>query len=138
MTAEADNALDAALAYAARGWPIFPATARKTPIFEGWQEAACTDPATIKGWWKRWPDARIALPTGKRSKLVVLDIDVKDPRAYGFDTLADFGFAILPESPLAHTRSGGLHVYFARGETEIKNSIGVLGPGLDVRGDDLQ
>jgi hypothetical protein len=36
---------------------------------------------------------------------------------------------------MAHTSSGGLHVYFDAGERELKNSAGTLGPGLDVRGD---
>jgi Bifunctional DNA primase/polymerase, N-terminal len=129
-------ALEEALAYAAeRAWPIFPCTARKIPLFKGWQDAACSDPGTIESWWKRWPDARIGLTTGKRSGLVVLDVDLKDPRAYGLDSLADLGFAILPEVPIAHTRSGGFHLYFKRGSIAIRNSIGELGPGLDVRGD---
>jgi hypothetical protein len=69
--------------------------------------------------------------------LVLLDIDVKDPRACGFDTLAALGGVILPDTPMAHTRSGGLHVYFACIDTEIRNSEGKhgLGPGLDVRGE---
>jgi hypothetical protein len=41
----------------------------------------------------------------------------------------------LPDTPMVHTPSGGLHVYFDRGNTEIRNSVGKLGPGLDVRGD---
>jgi hypothetical protein len=35
---------------------------------------------------------------------------------------------------MAHTTSGGLHVYFANPERELRNSAGLLGPGLDVRG----
>jgi hypothetical protein len=36
---------------------------------------------------------------------------------------------------MSHTASGGLHVYFDAGERELKCSAGLLGPGLDVRGD---
>jgi Bifunctional DNA primase/polymerase, N-terminal len=100
-------------------------------------EAATADPAQIEKWWTRWPNDWIGLATGRRSGLLVLDVDVKDPKAYGVDTLDDLGCSILPNSPIAHTRSGGFHVYFAdRKDIEIRNSIGKqgLGPGLDVRG----
>jgi Bifunctional DNA primase/polymerase, N-terminal len=47
------------------------------------------------------------------------------------------GRSILPETPMAHTASGGLHLYFAVIDIEIRNSAGEkgLGPGLDVRGE---
>jgi hypothetical protein len=130
--------LDAALDYAAtRGWPLFPCTVRKVPLIKAFAENATTNTVQLFGWWERWPDALIGLPTGRRSGLVVLDIDVKEPRAYGLDALADLALAILPETPMSHTRSGGLHLYFAcHSAVEIRNSIGKggLGPGLDVRG----
>jgi hypothetical protein len=34
---------------------------------------------------------------------------------------------------MAHTASGGVHVYFAAPERELRCSAGLLGPGLDVR-----
>jgi hypothetical protein len=58
---------------------------------------------------------------------------------YGFDTLDALGFAILPETPMAHTASGGLHLYFAPpdaveiGCTEGERGKGI-GSGLDWRG----
>jgi Bifunctional DNA primase/polymerase, N-terminal len=64
----------------------------------------------------------------------VLDVDVKDPTRNGFDSLAELGLVPLPDTPLVHTQSGGLHIYFAAGEHDIRNSAGRLGPGLDVRG----
>jgi hypothetical protein len=79
-----------------------------------------------------------SLPTGKASGFVVLDIDVKDPRAYGFDTLDQLGFAILPVTRMVHTGSGGLHLHFDPGEQEIRNTAGKkgrgIGPGCDWRG----
>jgi hypothetical protein len=128
--------LDAALDYAARGWPVFPAR-NKIPVFRGWAAKASTDSVQILGWWTRWPDAAIAIPTGRRSGIIVLDIDVKDSHAYGFDTLDALGLSILPETPMAHTQSGGLHVYFAcHPVIDIRNSVGKfgLGAGVDIRG----
>jgi hypothetical protein len=135
----APGAFEAALAYSRRGRPIFPCRerepGRKRPYTpHGFRDASC-ETATIDKWWQCWPNALIGLPTGKALGLVVLDIDVKDDKANGFDTLEDLGHSILPETPMVHTASGGLHVYFDAGERELKNSAGLIGPGLDVRGD---
>jgi putative DNA primase/helicase len=132
--------LEVALRYTARGWPVFPISpdGNKRPLVKDWAKTAATDSQHLETWWQRWPHALIGLPTGRRSGVVVLDIDVKNPAAYGFDTLASLGLAILPETPMAHTRSGGLHVYFAcHPAVEIRNSVGKygLGVGVDVRGE---
>lgn len=69
----------------------------------------------------------------------MLDIDVKLDRANGFDTLDALGFAILPETPMVHTASGGLHLYFALPDSDLRNTGGArgrgIGPGLDWRGE---
>ena len=132
--------LEAALHYAARAWPVFPCIAadgpnRKRPHTPHGFHDASLEPAVATTWWRRWPDALIGMPTGRKSGNWVLDIDVKQPQANGFDSLDDLGHAILPETPMVHTASGGLHVYFDAGERELKCSAGLLGPGLDIRGD---
>jgi hypothetical protein len=130
--------LDQALKYV-ECVPVFPCRAadprRKRPHTPNGYIAASRDPTIVEKWWREWPDALIGMPTGKVSGRVVLDIDVKDPRANGFDTLEDLGRSILPDTPMVHTCSGGLHVYFDAGERELRNSAGLIGPGLDVRGD---
>jgi hypothetical protein len=120
--------------YARRGWRVFPCN-RKTPAIKGWDLKASTDPRKIAEWWRDWPRAWIGAPTGRQAGFVVLDVDIKTAGQNGFDTLADLGHAILPATPMAHTRSGGLHVYFNPGQREIRNSAGMLGPQLDIRGD---
>jgi Bifunctional DNA primase/polymerase, N-terminal len=118
--------------------PVFPCIAtgprRKQPHTPHGFRDACLDSTIISSWWALWPDALIGMPTGRASRRVVLDIDVKRPEANGFDSLEDLGHT-LPETPMAHTASGGLHVYFDAGDRELRNSAGHLGPGLDVRGD---
>jgi hypothetical protein len=108
---------------------------RKRPLTPRGFHDATTVPVIIKAWWTRWPDALVGMPTGRVSGLWVLDIDIKRPEANGFDTLDDLGHSILPETPMVQTPSDGLHVYFDAGERELKCSAGLLGPGLDVRGD---
>jgi Bifunctional DNA primase/polymerase, N-terminal len=87
----------------------------------------------------RWPSALIGVPVGRSRGFVVLDVDVKDD-AYGFDTLAELGFAILSNTPMVHTASGGLHLYFATPDgPEVRNTAGGrgsgIGAGLDWRGE---
>jgi putative DNA primase/helicase len=135
--------LDGALDYARRGWPVFPGhwqgERRKRPLIERGLHAASRDDMQIRDWWYRWPNALIGVPTGRVSGFVVLDVDVKGA-VNGFDTLADLGFAILPDTPMVHTASGGLHLYFEPPKhPEIRNSAGErgsgIGQGLDWRGE---
>jgi putative DNA primase/helicase len=140
--------LDAALAYAARGWPTFPCwwlghPNEKHPVAKaaphGFKNATM-DPDVIAGWWRDCPKALVGLPTGRVSGFVVLDLDVKYDDQNGFDTLDNLGFGVLPETVMAHTASGGLHLYFAApDQIEIRNTEGAkgrgIGSGLDWRGD---
>jgi hypothetical protein len=116
--------------------PTFPCRerdpGRKRPYTPRGFHDASRDPAIIKRWWARWPNALIGMPTGSASGFVVADIDIKNPRANGFDTLEDLGH-VLPETPMAHTPSGGLHVFFTNPERELRCSAGLIGPGLDIR-----
>ena len=126
--------------YAARGLPIFPCRGdgnprlRKMPLTPNGFKDASRDLEVIQRWALRYPSALWGMPTGAPTGFVILDIDVKNPAANGFDTLKDLGRSILPETPLAHTASGGVHVYFRCPEKDIRNSASRIGPGLDVRG----
>jgi putative DNA primase/helicase len=134
------GAAAAALAYCRRGWPVFPCRRdNKRPLVCGGFHAATTDEVPVTQWWERWPRALIGVPTGRDGAgFVVLDIDVKRPDENGFDTLAELGHAILAETPMVHTASGGLHVYFDPGERAIQSTVGQrgrgIGRGLDIRG----
>src|SRR5712664_1159379 len=83
---------NAALDYARRGWAVFPIHSIETdgrcgcgsqacpaqgkhPLVQGGFKAATTDVQVIRGWWTDKPNANVAIATGSRSGVVVLDID---------------------------------------------------------------
>jgi len=126
---DAADLLDAALSYAARGWPVHPLKPlMKKPMFDDWPSLASTDSAVIRYWWGQTPDANIGVVTGQRSGLLVLDVDGPEGRA-SLEGL---------EVPATLTQDtgrlgGGQHLIYAY-EGLTRNRQGVR-PGLDVRGD---
>ena len=122
--------LDQALAYAARGWPLFPRHGKNRPLVK-WRREATTDASTIRQWWRRWPTSEVTLVTG--IKFVVLDIDVKGSGPNGFDTLAELGFTLWFETPTVHTPSGGLHAYFRPPDKPLRNTVGDAGRGIGIQ-----
>ena len=133
--------LDAALAYAARGWRVIPVPpGHKYPQgFPRWQQEGTTDPAKITAWWSASPDHGIGVLTGAASGLWVLDVDVADDKT-GDETLAELedAYGPLPATYEVVTGTGGRHLYFAwpTDGTDVRNSAsGRLGADLDVRGE---
>ncbi|GAB5376488.1 MAG: hypothetical protein AcusKO_29500 [Acuticoccus sp.] len=139
--------LDAALAYAARGWPIFPCESAqkphprsKAPLTEHGLKDASTDTETIRGWWARWPDALIGLPTGSELGAFVVDLDPRTSTCEELlEALETHIGAPVGDPVIAVTQSGGWHLYFAmpEGGAEIKNRAGRrsgLVANVDVRG----
>jgi hypothetical protein len=104
---------NSALAYAEHfGFAVFPCKpGGKTPLTSHGFKDATKDPAQIRDWCKRWPDANIGIATGPISGIVVLDID---PRHGGDDTLAalELQYGALPAIPMVLTGGGGVHYYF--------------------------
>jgi putative DNA primase/helicase len=147
--------LDAALRYAARGWPVFPVCypdrigccqcggehqgrdVGKAPVpslAPNGLNSAATNAATVREWWRRAPSANIGIRTGPESGLLVLDVDTDHG---GRDSLAllETRNAPLPPTPRSNTGGGGEHYLFRYPEGfDVRNSAGKLGPGLDVRG----
>jgi hypothetical protein len=108
------DALTAALAYAARGWPVFPCKpGRKAPNTEHGFLNATVNPTEIRAWWRQHPCDNVAIATGSPA-VDVLDVDVK-PSGTGFAAFNRLKRAglLTGACALVRTRSGGLHVYFA-------------------------
>jgi hypothetical protein len=125
--------LDYALAYARRGWPVFPLGVRsKLPLLskaDGGNGCldAVTDEAQIRAWWEKSPQSNIGIATGRA--FWVLDIDSKHGDAAAWVETAE-----LPATIVAITGSGGRHYLFARPDFVVRNSVSRIGPHIDVRG----
>lgn len=125
--------LDAALGYAARGWPVFPIVANdKIPATPQGFKNATTKAEAIRVWFANYPDANLGLRTGGESNVFVLDVDPRHGGDKSFAALvAQHG--PLPNTVSCTTPSGGTHYYFVYGTTKVRNRQSFL-PGLDVRG----
>jgi Bifunctional DNA primase/polymerase, N-terminal len=125
-------ALRHALAYAARGWPVFPCQAgRKTPATPHGHLDATTDPAQITAWYDHHPDWNLAIATGTPGP-DVLDVDDHGPAGTGYPAFAALTKAGLTDGATAwiRTPSGGLHAYF-RGSDQRNGHL--PGHHLDFR-----
>jgi predicted P-loop ATPase len=92
---------------------------------------ASRDPEVVRAWWKRWPDANVALACGDPSGVDVLDVDA---RHYGNETLWELErkHGELPATVTSLTGGGGSHVFFAH-RAGLKNMVEGIGEGLDLK-----
>lgn len=121
-----------ALAYAARGWYVFPlkpGTKRPHRLAPRGHHDATTDEAVIRRWWEADSDAGIGVDLA-RSGLAVLDID---PRNGGDASLGELERLHGPmrSAVTASTQGGGQHrVFVAPAGLRFPASIGL---GLDFK-----
>jgi hypothetical protein len=142
--------LNTALDLAKCGLPLIPVRRklrsgkwRKVPVFGDWQSRASNDAATIGQWFDLnfpQPDVGLALLTGSRSGLILLDVD--SPAGHGTD-----GFKSLKELrartglsldrvPGWITQSNGNGFLFRlKPGQKITSSAGLLGSGIDIKGE---
>jgi hypothetical protein len=128
-----NDLLQAALAYAAGGWyvfPLSPGTKIPPPGTRGHLDATA-DQAQIAAWWGASPNANIGIAVAP-SALMVLDVDVSDAKQ-GAASLAQIDAQLTP-TLTARTGRGGIHAVYARGDMPPERRIGVL-PGIDIIGD---
>ncbi|MEO2108823.1 MAG: bifunctional DNA primase/polymerase [Actinomycetota bacterium] len=104
---------EAALALAAAGLQVLPIVpGSKRPLTPNGLADASRAPDQLAGWWRRWPDANVAIATGG-SGVDVLDVDRRQS-GNGFDVLlrllrAGHGRALLVA---VATPNEGLHLYY--------------------------
>lgn len=130
------------------GWQVFPAhsiqdghcTCRKKDACgdpgkhprtrHGFKEAT-KDPATIRKWAETWPDANVAVATGRQSGIIVIDID--GPEGIESIQATQKQLEKLPAGPTVKT-GNGWHLYFRHPDFEVRSRTGIL-PGVDIRAD---
>jgi uncharacterized protein (DUF927 family) len=156
-----NSLLNAALSYAARGWPVLAlhtirngiCTCNKTncqspgkhPKFHqelqsSGVKSATIEESNIRRLWQMWPDANVGVATGEPAGFVVVDVD---PRHGGYESIERLQeqYGGLPQTLTALTGGGGQHLLFAQPNQRISNiqstpvMAGVLGEGVDIRGD---
>jgi len=97
-----------------------------------WRDLATTNEETIKRWWSWWPEANIAVATGKASNICVLDFDnKKDGLAFRQQLLDES--ADLDKTLQAATGGGGYHHFFLADRAEVGQRNAVDGKGFDIR-----
>lgn len=122
-----DTALNAAAVHALAALsPILPCIG-KQPLIKNGVHGASQDAETIDAWLSRWPGCNVGLACGD---VVVVDLDGVE----GERSLSALEQDVEPLPLTLEVRTGnGRHLYFTASQ-EIGNSVGKLGPGIDVRG----
>lgn len=129
-----------ALAYARRGWPVFPIRPRdKRPLTDnGFKDAVNLPNSThgraavdqVTAWWSQWPAANIGIATGVIFD--VLDLDGIPGKRALIEHFASIGIEhYIHNGPLSNTGKG-VHLLFAA--TGAGNRAKMLDAPIDYRG----
>ena len=134
---EAETKLKKLAWYVKKGWPIFPCGPDKSPLTTHGHKDASLDIEQIQKWNDQYPAANWGMPTGEKTKLVVIDID-KPGGKHKHDGFATWDQLREEHSDLIQTvtvitGSGGKQLYFKypAGHT-VRTGANILGPGVDI------
>jgi P4 family phage/plasmid primase-like protien len=122
--------LDWALRYIRMGWPVFPCSG-KVPRTENGLKDATLNEEQARSWWKQWPYANIGVTTGIR--FFAFDVDVKGGGEDSYEFLKTQHGA-FPDTAEQVTGTGGKHLLFRLPDFPVRNSAGMIAPGIDIRG----
>jgi hypothetical protein len=140
-----EDILNAALRLADDGVPVFPVSTKKTPVWEKGESpngrdglhAATTDPDEVEALFAHPRTAGIGMPTGKISRVTVIDVDCgrgKPHRDAAMEWLDGARKSALWGATVVRTGSGGLH-YYMRYREGLKTGANVWAMGVDCRND---
>jgi len=101
----------------------------KVPCITSWKEFQNRHPTEeeVNTWWDQFPEANIAIITGRISNLVVFDVDKQDATEYAQE---EGGFPITVKA----ISGKGYHIYVQYPDFEVRNSANT-DLGLDIRAD---
>jgi hypothetical protein len=121
---------DWALAYASLGWRVFPVVPRgKRPLYAGWQRDATTDPGLISRYWRADPGPNIGIICGEA-------FDAFDIEAEHLGALRGWTSerrVCFPETPIARSGRGGVHVLVAPDPTRHGSNLYLEGRHIGER-----
>ena len=130
---ERGNLPGAALWYAQQGFPVFPLRPQsKRPATPNGFKGATKNEETVLRWWQEMPEANIAIPMGKVSGLIALDVD---PR-HGGDSELERLIAQhepIPDTAEQTTGGDGRHYLFQHPGEPIRSRD--LGHGVELKAD---
>lgn len=125
----------AAAIYAAAGIPVFPCVVGgKKPMTEHGFLDATTDPLKVHRWWLRWPHANVGIPTGDRSGIEVVDVDVHNVPGPAAFRRAEAAGLVGGWLAVVRTPSGGMHAYYPSHSDRRQPSWQAASAGIDFRG----
>ena len=144
--------LVAALGYARRGWRVLPCRETVKPeeidkqvskkaYIKDWPNKATTDEAKIREWWKKWPNALIAVCTSN-TDLLVIDLD----EGFNDDGSKKEGIKNFEKICKAHNYTphtltevsprGGKHLFYKKPkEVKVPKTDSKVATDIDVRGE---
>ena len=113
--------LEKALEYIGRKISVIPVGRDKVPLVK-WEEFQARYPTKeeVIGWWEKWPEANVAIVTGKISGLTIIDVE------------AGGDISQFPKTATVQSGGGGWHLYYAY--HPIKSTNRIL-PLTDIKSD---
>jgi hypothetical protein len=104
----------------------------KHPLTKNGVKDATQDEATIRTWWRKWPQANIGICTGVESGITLLDVDPRNGGTESLEHLITL-YGALPETLVCGTGGGGWHYYFQHpGHFQFKGKVPGYA-GLDIK-----
>ena len=120
---------EAALAYAAKGWPVFPCKYDKTPYTHNGVHDATTNLDDVAAMWDEHPNANIGMDVGGAGMLAA-DMDP----GHNFEEFQKNADDALETGLSSRTPRGGRHSFFDLGADEIvAPSASKVGEHIDIR-----
>lgn len=119
--------LEQALKYAQLNISVIPVGINKRPLikWQKYQRVRATE-EEIRQWWTTYPDAQLAIVTGSISRIVVVDVDIKDDKYHDPSTLN------LPQTTVVRSGSGGFHYYYTL-KQPVPNKARINDLDIDIR-----
>lgn len=106
----------------------------KHPRTKNGHKDASNDFEKIREWWTKFPNANVGIVTGKKSNLVVMDVD---PRNGGDDSFKEIEKTLgpMPETVEVLTGGDGRHLLFDYPSNVTIRSKNGWKPGIDIKAD---